>query len=1163
MPPRPANTNTGGPTLKNLLKAADTLLKPPTPLSSNPPELLQRLRACSRSLPKEWRRVTPEWCNEDEQEQIGDHSNVQDDVDESRKKRRRDELVFVVGKRCFALINAMQVTLEKEFWPVEMRGDLAQNDFLLGTADLRLIRLMLSHSTFSYLLPLASHYADSLPTVLPKTAESLSLALDSLLKLLTTTAPPTPAAGPSSRAPTPPTIITQTLLSSHLVPVFLSTLIIAYTPSIPGESHAALRSEFMKALISLSPGHAISTMVNVLKLLVQGRKEGVKVNGWVREWPKYPEGIINGLLTAQVRRPGGVRGLMENVLGETAKTDDVTSIEGKRLDHIFNVLVRIPRQVTPEIYYPWLLSELFAMIPLTTHSHLPVAYVNTACYCIQRLWASNRPLIGDWLNNKIHAPWYPKLPTSFQAGKEEIVVTTWEAIQRSVQNMRLLLLHNPSSHDFADFIVGSILVPLFSLHEFLEIRQKGDQIHIQEQGVTVSSAGHPLDEGVASLLVTWGKSVHVDVGVKGIWSIMDGGKGWEKDCIDGDKAELYWEKDGEGVRLMARPTPAKNGTSPIIALPSTPLFNLSHEEYLIQLSAKQSSSPDPQLLCQLIGSLDRPDIASEVILRSLDSWRIRTATEVEPSLESLVNLQLTIQMMEKLGSQLFSKPAQVLGFVERVLNDQIQSLHTTSEAENGEPGTTRIHSEDILEGELHDELAPDGKRGLIEVACQLLASLEAEGQLNKTSMIIRPILSHLSTLSQQSSSVSIRNAAREARLLLSHPLDSEDSRSEDPKKMFLADLLQAENLIDNPGLPVKAYGLKTLKDLTFSPNFDESYSHRIIDILMKEIDNSDSFIYLSAIQGLSGIVDALGKEVFAALVGRYMTGLRDWKQDIAQSKEQEKIERVLRVAEAIDQVAERSADVLAAYATFIVPPLMSVYPDQNLPTVIRSSALSILSTCARVSPYTILSWAAQLAMSTLDLIQVESTASSPFRRQSPVVIATVEEKPKWGKSNLVQLIDDEPLSEEEKPNDEVTQPRITDEEPTKIQDSKHPTLRRAALSLFNWTIRVVVFVEFMSSSDERLAAIDETNILLPSGSPIAIKPASSISATTKHDLSADFLDRASSIIGYIMQRDDDEIVRQHAESALKDLTLLKNGGLNLGHGDNGVKALESLKSLRI
>lgn len=409
---------------------------------------------------------------------------------------------------------------------------------------------MLSHTTFSYLLPLTVQYAESLPTILTETAGTLAQALEATLKLLKVTTPPAPDAGPSSRLPASPTAITQSLLSSHLIPIFLSTLILAYTPSIPAEHYGPLRMAFLQALMSLTPGHAISSLVNVLKLLVQGRRENAKVNGWVREWPKYSEGIINGLLTAQVRRPGGVRGLMENVLGDTARTDDVTSIEGKRLDHIFNVLVRIPRQVTHEIYYPWLLSELFSMIPLDeSSSHHPVAYVNTACYCIQRLWRSN-PSIGEWLKNKLHSPWYPK-SLFVPADGSAVEVTSWQAIQRSVQNMRLLLIHNPTSPDFVDFLVGSILPPLFSLHTFLSLSSQAPKpVLIRPAGSLTATQSRSLADDVSFILTSWGKTVEKDVGVMGLWGLVDAGKGWKPD-ENGVVPDFFWERLDDGVRLMS------------------------------------------------------------------------------------------------------------------------------------------------------------------------------------------------------------------------------------------------------------------------------------------------------------------------------------------------------------------------------------------------------------------------------------------------------------------------------------------------------------------------------------------------------------------------------------------------------------------------------------
>ncbi|WWC89616.1 uncharacterized protein L201_004541 [Kwoniella dendrophila CBS 6074] len=1173
-------TNSTNVTLKSLLKSSDILLKPPQPLSSNPQELIQRLRSCSKSLPKEWRKLHKnEWSIEDEQEQIGDNDPT-GQQDEERKKRRRDELIFIVGKRCFILIKSIQSILEKEFWPDELKDGLTTNDFLLGTADLRLIRLMLSHTTFSYLLPLVTQYAEQLPNVSQDVSDKLSTTLDSLLKLLKTSSPPIPipVAGPSSRIPTPPTTITQTLLTSHLIPIFLSTLIIAYTPSIKSEIFQSLRSEFIKSLMSLSPGQSISTLVNVLKLLVQGNSNTnakKPPNGWVRIWPKYPKEIINGLLTAQVRRPGGVRGLMENVLGETAKTDDVTSIEGQRLDHIFNVLIRIPRQVTPEIYYPWLLSELFAMIPLTSHSHLPVAYVNTACYCIQRLWASNKPLIGDWLKNKLFTPWYPKLPRPPSSSEPNITVTTWEAIQRSVQNMRLLLLHNPTSTEFSDFLVGSILPPLFSLYTFLT-RERGT-VYLNEKNPTDQN-DNSIEEGVQSLLINWGKSVDEEAGVRGIWSIVESENGWAKK--EGGSL-LKWERCGDGVKLIM--THDAGAITSDIVLPTLPTVSSTEEEQYAQLLSKRNDSPDAQLLCQYIESLDRPDIASEVILKSLDSWRINLAAEKEPSMESLSNLQLTIQMMEKLGSQLFTKPSQVLGFVERVLNDQVQSPET-SEARiiAKKPVIIEVSTDGKVEEQSDDDAVPDGQRGLIEVACQLLASLESEGQLKNQSLIIQPIMSHLDVLSQKSPSVSIRNAAREAQLLLSQQdeaIDGIEPTSKDPKEISLKSYERAVELINDPTLPVKAHGMAELKQLVHSSTFDTSLTSNILEVFFNLLDGENSFIYTLAIKGLSEMVDALGKDIFRLLSAKYINNVNQLKNKNATATEyQSTLDRVLRIGEAIDQVAEQSADLLGQYADEITPTLMSVYPISSLPTIIRSSALSILSTCARVSPLTILPWALQLAEDTLDLIQIESVTSSPFK-PAPLNDEIIElPQPKWGKSKLVQLVDDEPLPEEpEEVTRQPSKPRIVDEEPTNIDDNKHPTLRRAALSVFDWSIRVSLFLKYVSTEKEAYnTAINEIKIRLPDTNKPTInlqhrKMNDDRNDSNDNEFSDEFIKRSVNILGYVMKFDQDEIVRQHAENALRDLNILKYGtiGEDIGLDNYDVdididkNPLDPFKSLRI
>ncbi|KIR74471.1 hypothetical protein I310_02078 [Cryptococcus deuterogattii CA1014] len=1115
MPRSPTPTgHQGNPTLKQILKAGDILLKPPKALPSNPPELLPRLRACSKALPKEWKLSVPEWSEDDEMDHVGDNGGLE--ISEERKKKRRDELVFVVGKRCFAMANAMQTWLEKEFWPKEQRGGLEDKD-----------------------------------------------SLEATLKLLKVTTPPAPDAGPSSRLPASPTAITQSLLSSHLIPIFLSTLILAYTPSIPAEHYGPLRMAFLQALMSLTPGHAISSLVNVLKLLVQGRRENAKVNGWVREWPKYPEGIINGLLTAQVRRPGGVRGLMENVLGDTARTDDVTSIEGKRLDHIFNVLVRIPRQVTHEIYYPWLLSELFSMIPLDeSSSHHPVAYVNTACYCIQRLWRSN-PSIGEWLKNKLHSPWYPK-SLFVPADGSAVEVTSWQAIQRSVQNMRLLLIHNPTSPDFVDFLVGSILPPLFSLHTFLSLSSQAPKpVLIRPAGSLTATQSRSLADDVSFILTSWGKTVEKDVGVMGLWGLVDAGKGWKPD-ENGVVPDFFWERLDDGVRLMSgsRGTP---DIIPEIVFPSFARDELDPDAIAQHIRDQSQATPDPTLLSKLIKDIDRPDIACQVILRALHLWRIKSAIEEEPSIEAMLHLQLTMKLMTHLGSELFTEPEQLLEWVELTLSGQADRLEDDlideeTEETNEKPFIMEV-GEEKGKGKKDDDVPPDGNRGLIELACRLLSAEEVKKALSEKDLtILHPILAHLEVISELSPSSSIRLATREATLLLlSIQASANSTVSVNSKKSSKETFDKALELIRDKAVPVRAHGLNMLKDLVYQPHYDIALTPVILNTFMSSIEDDDSFVYLCAVKGLSGMVDALGSEVFEKLMDSY-AGMA---KELRRLNDADEVDKMLRLAEAVDQVIERTGDALGLYADKIIPVLMSIFPDTSLSTAIRSSALSLLTTCAKASYISLLPWSTDLTNSAIDLVQIESVAVSPFR---PGAIQTVEKppQPSWKgdkKPRKVQLVEDEqPEEEDEEEERTVPDPWIEDTDPLAYDDSKHPALRRAAIAFLNWVFSVITF-KIMSDHSESTGL--ETGEILYKEQP---------APGTDADLQgggfpSGLLERAETVLGYVKNTDEDEVARGHAESAermlgmLKASVMIRSGGAVEGSGLEDLS--ESLEKLKV
>lgn len=68
-------------------------------------EFLFCFRVCLKVLLKEWRCIILEWLEDDEMDYVGDNDGL--DISEERKKKRRDELVFVVGKRCFVMVKVM------------------------------------------------------------------------------------------------------------------------------------------------------------------------------------------------------------------------------------------------------------------------------------------------------------------------------------------------------------------------------------------------------------------------------------------------------------------------------------------------------------------------------------------------------------------------------------------------------------------------------------------------------------------------------------------------------------------------------------------------------------------------------------------------------------------------------------------------------------------------------------------------------------------------------------------------------------------------------------------------------------------------------------------------------------------------------------------------
>jgi hypothetical protein len=120
----------------------------------------------------------------------------------------------------------------------------------------------------------------------------------------------------------------------------------------------------------------------------------------------------------------------------------------------------------------------------------------------------------------------------------------------------------------------------------------------------------------------------------------------------------------------------------------------------------------------------------------------------------------------------------------------------------------------------------------------------------------------------------------------------------------------------------------------------------------------------------------------------------------------------------------------------LVPRLFAVVRSSDIPTTLRTSSLSLLSTCVNTFPLAMLPYVEDLSSAMIDLLQIESV---PFAHDHKPSIKT----PTNPREN-----DSEPLEDSE-PSEEL---QTMDSNPTS-KNPKFPPLRRAAIHFLSLLIQ--------------------------------------------------------------------------------------------------------------
>ena len=180
----------------------------------------------------------------------------------------------------------------------------------------------------------------------------------------------------------------------------------------------------------------------------------------------------------------------------------------------------------------------------------------------------------------------------------------------------------------------------------------------------------------------------------------------------------------------------------------------------------------------------------------------------------------------------------------------------------------------------------------------------------------------------------------------------------------------------------------------------------------------------------------------------------------------------------------------------LVPRLFAIARSSDIPTTLRTSSLSLLSTCVNTFPLAMLPYVEDLSTAMIDLLQIESV---PFTHDHKSKIKTP--------TNLR-----ENDSEDSQPTEE---PQSMDSNPTS-KNSKFPPLRRAAIHFLSLLIQAAT-------------------------RQLYDQPGT--------DLSVMFLrilfDRLKVTLGYVSSSDVDSVVRLMAREATEGLKQLQQAVLEI------------------
>ncbi|KAL0579533.1 hypothetical protein V5O48_002462 [Marasmius crinis-equi] len=743
-------------------------------------------------------------------------------------------------------------------------------------------------------------------------------------------------AGPQQRSSN--TLITETLLNRYLKEILEPSIALGWLPkSLASDSMLPFddaRPLVIRLLSTLPASHNITSLGGVMS---------------ARSSVPHIRRACGYLLSRQLMRPDGVKGLCAAVFGE-AEGDDV---QLEQLEHIARVVSSVPANMKPQDYFTAIIPRLIGLL----HEEKLKNYRRAAAFTLSRLLTGSDSAAREIILSTLHAPFlHPKFPGTPQEQKDS------QPLPNPIFTMSILLANSDPLPELISTLLAPIMAPLYAL-----------LYHLDSSKVTDPT----VREVVWDMMITWFRVSSVTEAVAVLLFILNDQNGRLRIGFDGEIERL--EKAKDPVSLFT-PESLKN----------------AEEAGEFDLGANWLDMyPDPTHYVGFLQSVKREDIVSDLFVVVLEAYRANKKEDGDPIqtlryLQVIVQMQSTMSQDSKLGG--FKKPIQILSFIKQVLEDAAITRSTPQEKDERPSNIPRLVAQMTLGNEPQtvgetdsdadsDDDMPDSEKRDIDTEMTetalniLLAVLEGNKNFStQTAPVLNDILLLIEPFLTGDSPSGIKELAREARLVLTARLALQNmvpqSEEESPEQDARQTYQQALKFLQDPILPLRAHGLLLLRQLVSeqSKSLDPALIPAIRDIFMQSVQDNDSYIFLNAVQGLAALVDRSGESVLRQMLDAYGRGLDGLG---GSSMSHQDVDIRLRLGEAIGAVIRRCGTALGAHGNVIVPSMLRILRSKNAPTTLKTSSLSLLADCQSTYPLVLSPFFLELSDGILDLLQLE------------------------------------------------------------------------------------------------------------------------------------------------------------------------------------------------